>query len=80
MEQIIKLTIVVVLGILISIHYVAILRDYLREKKISYIRKDSFLLMENDGNLLSLTVEKNGFDAHIHYASGSSMLISESGD
>ena len=78
MDQIIKWIIVFLIGLLFVKYYLGIVQDYRREKKIYYIRKKSFLLMGNDGNLLSLTVEKHGFDAQIHYAADLPMSISES--
>lgn len=82
MDQIIKWTIVLVIGLMLGRYYWGIIRDYRRERKISYIMSSAFLLMGNDGNLLSLTVEKQGFDAQVHYAhkTNALMVVDESED
>lgn len=73
-------------GIIIVFLYVGMLANYIREKKTYkeqrkvYIRDKQFLLMENDGDLLSLTVQKEGFDAKMHYFEESTMIITGSGD
>lgn len=76
----------VCVGIIIFLLYVGIIVDHIREKKLYkekrnvYVRNKQFLFMENDGNLLSLTVQKKGFDVQMHYFVNSTMIIAESGD
>ena len=80
MDHIIRWVIVLLIGLLLGKYYLRIIRDYARERKITYVMNNSFLLMGNDGNLLSLTVKKQGFDAHVHYAHklNTSMIVVES--
>ena len=51
-------------------------------KKISdvYIRDAEFLLMVDDEPLLSLTIQKKGFDVHMRYFVRSVMIVEENGD
>lgn len=77
MQQYINLIIFVSACILLAIPYVKILRDYLRERKVFYVKSNDFLLMENDGNLISLTVENRGFEAHERYAQDEAMVMRE---
>lgn len=80
MDSLIVTIVVFLIIIYFAKTYIEMIRDKFHKGPIVYLKGVNFLLMENDGNLISLTIEKKGFDATVHYLSDFSMVVTECED
>jgi predicted RNA-binding protein associated with RNAse of E/G family len=59
--------------------YFEVLIDYVREMKLYkaqrnvYIKDNNWLTLEDNGDLLTLAIQKKDFDIHTHYCESSNM-------